>query len=134
MQRPLDYLYGSADLAAEHLREKQRHGSLSAARCWSLAPELAGSDPVGETSQYGRRGRWLVSRSNSRWPGGTPPAAVVAVAPLATGVHRRAVVIRRPGRDGALHSLRSVTKALRKFEAEPHTLAVALRDELGESG
>ncbi len=32
------------------------------------------------------------------------------------------------------HSLRSVTKALRKFETEPHGLALALSDELGETG
>ena len=123
-------LYGSADLAAEHLRKSKTWVSQRRALL-SLAPDLQEATRRGDLAI--REARTLarvpleqqVARWNAAGRGGGRGSG--------DGSSQQGSGDRSPGRDGA-HSLRSVTKALRKFEDEPHTLAVALRDELGESG
>jgi len=120
-------LYGSADLAAKHLRKSK--GWVSQRRALlDLKPEL---------QEALRRGDLAIREARS-----------LARVPLEQQVARwNAAQGPKPERDtdrgsggptsGSArppHSLRSVTKALRKFDTEPHTLALALLDELGETG
>jgi ParB family transcriptional regulator, chromosome partitioning protein len=126
-------LYGSADLAAEHLRKSKTWVSQRRALL-SLAPDLQEATRRGDLAI--REARTLarvpleqqVARWNAAGRGASPGRGT------GDGSSQQGSGDPSPGRDAGGHSLRSVTKALRNFESEPHTLAVALRDELGESG
>jgi ParB family chromosome partitioning protein len=132
VQRLVD-LYGSADLAADHLRKSKTWVSQRRALL-SLAPDLQEATRRGDLAI--REARTLarvpleqqVARWNAAGRGASPGRGT------GDGSSQQGSGDPSPGRDAGAHSLRSVTKALRNFESEPHTLAVALRDELGESG
>lgn len=123
-------LYGSADLAAEHLRKSKTWVSQRRALL-SLAPDLQEATRRGDLAIREARtlARVPLEQQVARWNAGrgANPGAGDGSSPQDRGDPS-------PGRDASSHSLRSVTKALRKFETEPHTLAAALREELGESG
>ena len=123
-------LYGSADLAAEHLRKSKTWVSQRRALL-SLAPDLQEATRRGDLAIREARtlARVPLEQQVARWNAGrgANPGAGDGSSPQGSGDPS-------PGRDASSHSLRSVTKALRKFETEPHTLAAALREELGESG
>lgn len=123
-------LYGSADLAAEHLRKSKTWVSQRRALL-SLAPDLQEATRRGDLAIREARNlaRVPLEQQVARWNAGrgANPGAGDGNSPQGSGDPS-------PGRDASSHSLRSVTKALRKFETEPQTLAVALREELGESG
>lgn len=125
--------FGSADAAAAHLHKSKTWVSQRRALL-KLAPEI---------QEATRKGDLAIREARS-----------LAQVPLEQQVARWNSVRRRgvddaddsqgssgPGerREHAGHAapaptLRTVTKAIRNFDAEPHALAVALRDELGESG
>ncbi|AOS90728.1 peptide transporter [Mycobacterium intracellulare subsp. chimaera] len=124
--------YGSADAAAEHLRKSKTWVSHRRALL-KLAPDL---------QEATRRGDLAIRE-----------ARTLAQVPLAQQVARWKAARGRPSEgantgneteDGNSDSaaqdepttppLRSVTRALRKFDADPRALAIALRDQLGEKG
>lgn len=124
--------YGSADAAAEHLRKSKTWVSHRRALL-KLAPDL---------QEATRRGDLAIreARSLAR----VPLEQQVARWNAASDRHRpRDDSNPEPGEGSADSSPRgeataphgrSVARALRKFETEPNALAVALRDQLGETG
>jgi ParB family transcriptional regulator, chromosome partitioning protein len=130
VQRLVD-LYGSADLAADHLRKSKTWVSQRRALL-SLAPDLQEATRRGDLAIREARtlARVPLEQQVAKWNAGrgAKPGRGDGDGSSPQGSGEPS-----PGRDGA-HSLRSVTKALRKFDSEPHTLASALHEELGESG
>lgn len=122
---------GSADAAAEHLHKSKTWVSHRRALL-NLAPEI---------QEATRRGDLAIREARS-----------LARVPLEQQVARWSSVRRRSGEDAgeqdsaaakngqhssgepAPPTLRAVTKAIRNFESEPHGLAIALRDQLGDAG
>jgi ParB family chromosome partitioning protein len=125
-------LYGSGDLAAEHLRKSKTWVSQRRALL-GLAPDLQEATRRGDLAIREARtlARVPLEQQVARWNAGrgASPERGAGEGGASQGSGDPS-----SGRDAGSHSLRSVTKALRKFESEPHTLAVALREELGESG
>lgn len=124
--------YGSADAAAEHLRKSKTWVSQRRALL-KLAPDL---------QEATRRGDLAIRE-----------ARALAQVPLAQQVARWNAARDRHGegagtRDEAAETnsgstsnggpaappLRAVTRAVRRFDTDPTALAVALRDQLGDSG
>lgn len=124
-------LYGSADLAADHLRKSKTWVSQRRALL-SLAPDLQEATRRGDLAIREARtlARVPLEQQVAKWNAGR--GAKPGRGDRDGNSHQGSGEP-SPVRDGA-HSLRSVTKALRKFESEPHTLASALHEELGESG
>jgi ParB family transcriptional regulator, chromosome partitioning protein len=124
--------YGSADAAADHLRKSKTWVSHRRALL-NLAPDLQeatrrGDLAIGEARSLARVpleqqvARWNAARDRHRPdadPNRQPGEGSGESAPR--------------GESTAPHG-RSVTRALRKFDTEPNALAVALRDQLGETG
>jgi ParB family chromosome partitioning protein len=131
VQRLVD-LYGSADLAADHLRKSKTWVSQRRALL-GLAPDLQEATRRGDLAIREARtlARVPLEQQVAKWNAGRGAnpgrGDGDGSSPQGSGDPS-------PGRGATSHSLRSVTKALRKFETEPHTLASALREELGESG
>lgn len=117
--------YGSADAAAEHLRKTK--GWVSQRRALlNLAPELQEATRRGDLAIREARSlaRVPMERQVARWR-----AALDDREPgrgTATGGARS-------GAASAIH-LRAVTRALKNFDTDPHALAIALHDHLGEVG
>jgi len=124
-------LYGSADQAAEHLRKSKTWVSHRRALL-GLAPSLQEATRRGDLAIREARSlaRVPLEQQVAKWNAGRAPGA----GPEGSGPRQGSDAAPPAERDTASHSLRSVTKALRKFDTEPHTLAIALRDELGETG
>jgi ParB family transcriptional regulator, chromosome partitioning protein len=123
--------YGSADAAADHLRKSKTWVSHRRALL-KLAPDLQEATRRGDLAIREARSlarvpleqqvaRWNAARDRHR-PGDADGEPGEGSAESASR-----------GQSSAPHA-RSVTRALRKFDAEPNALAVALRDQLGETG
>jgi ParB family transcriptional regulator, chromosome partitioning protein len=125
-------LYGSADLAADHLRKSKTWVSQRRALL-GLAPDLQEATRRGDLAIREARtlARVPLEQQVARWNAGRSASPGRGAD---EGSPQRGSGDQSPGRDSGSHSLRTVTKALRKFESEPHTLASALHEELGESG
>lgn len=121
--------FGSADAAAEHLKKSK--GWVSQRRALlNLAPELQEAMRRGDLAVREARSlarvpmekqvaRWQSAtedRDRDRGSGATEPPKA------------------EPSGDETGLPVRAVTKALRRFDAEPRGLAVALREYLGEAG
>ena len=124
-------LYGSADQAAEHLKKSKTWVSHRRALL-SLAPDLQEATRRGDLAIREARSlaRVPLEQQVAKWNAGRAPGS----GPEDSGSRQGSSDAPAGERGDAAHSLRSVTKALRKFDTEPHTLAIALRDELGETG
>jgi ParB family transcriptional regulator, chromosome partitioning protein len=124
-------LYGSADQAAEHLKKSKTWVSQRRALL-ALAPDLQEATRRGDLAIREARSlaRVPLEQQVAKWNAGRAPGA----GPEGSGPRQGSGDAPPAERDTATHSLRSVTKALRKFDTEPHILAIALRDELGETG
>lgn len=124
------------DLASELGSGDQAAGYLAKSKGWvSQRRALLGLSP--ELQEALRRGDLAIrdARSLAR----VPLEQQVARWNTARNLKDEADANRGSGastsdRSGAQHSLRSVTRALRKFESDPQELARALLDELGEAG
>lgn len=117
-------LYGSGDLAAQHLRKSK--GWVSQRRALlSLQPELQEALRRGDLAIREARSlaRVPLEEQVAKWNGRHNDKPDKGSGAAGAG-----------DRTNPTHSLRSVTKALRKFDTEPHGLALALLDELGEGG
>ncbi|WP_036445795.1 ParB/RepB/Spo0J family partition protein [Mycobacterium kansasii] len=124
--------YGSADAAAEHLCKSKTWVSQRRALL-KLAPDLQEATRKGDLAIREARSlarvpleqqvaRWTAARSRHKGDTHTESDA------------GRGSGDGTPAEDLGSPSRRSVTKALRKFDTEPHALAVALHDQLGEAG
>jgi len=118
---------GSADLAAKYLCKSK--GWVSQRRALlQLVPDLQEALRQGDLAIREARSlaRVPLEQQVARWNAARDPKPE-RDADQGSGA---------PASDSAsaAHSLRSVTKALRKFDSEPHSLALALLDELGEAG
>ena len=124
--------YGSADAAAEHLRKSKTWVSHRRALL-KLAPDLQEATRRGDLAI--REARTLAQ---------VPLAQQVARWKAARGRRSEGANTANETEDGNSDSaaqdeptappLRSVTRALRKFDADPSALAIALRDQLGDNG
>jgi ParB family transcriptional regulator, chromosome partitioning protein len=124
--------FGSADAAAEHLRKSKTWVSHRRALL-NLAPALQEATRRGDLAIREARSlarvpleqqvvRWNTARDRNKSNGAAKhEAGEGSGEPESRG-------------EPAVPPLRSVTRALRKFDAEPNALAVALRDQLGETG
>lgn len=127
-------LYASADLAADHLRKSKTWVSHRRALL-GLAPELQDALRRGDLAIREARSlaRVPLAQQVARWNAVNDPDAGRGKSAggrgSGEGDGEGAVAS-----DGGPRSLRSVTKAIRKFDTEPHALAAALHDELGEAG
>ncbi|WP_343709341.1 ParB N-terminal domain-containing protein [Mycobacterium sp.] len=123
-------LYGSADIAADHLRKSKTWVSQRRALL-GLAPDLQEATRRGDLAIREARNlaRVPLEQQVARWNAGR---GANSGGRADEGASEQGSAGRSSGRGG--HSLRSVTKALRKFDSEPHALAAALREELGETG
>ena len=124
--------FGSADAAADHLRKSKTWVSHRRALL-KLAPDLQEATRRGDLAIREARSlarvpleqqvvRWNAARDRHRPhadPDSEPGEGSAESAPKSEST--------------APHG-RSVTRALRKFDTEPNALAVALRDQLGETG
>lgn len=124
--------YGSADAAADHLRKSKTWVSHRRALL-KLAPDLQEATRRGDLAIREARSlarvpleqqvaRWSAARDRSRNrddANGEPGEGSAQSGPKSESV--------------APHG-RAVTRALRKFDAEPSALAVALHEHLGETG
>ena len=124
--------YGSADAAAEHLRKSKTWVSQRRALL-KLAPELQEATRRGELAIREARdlarvpleqqvSRWRNARADADGVIGEGPADDEA--PSGKG---------REERPSSTHA-RAVSRALRRFDSDPHTLAVALHGYLGDAG
>jgi ParB family chromosome partitioning protein len=124
--------YGSADAAADHLRKSKTWVSHRRALL-KLAPDLLEATRRGDLAIREARSlarvpfeqqvaRWNASRDRHR------------PRDDANGEPGEGSADSAPSGDSAAPQGRSVTRALRKFDTEPNALAVALRDQLGETG
>ena len=124
--------YGSADAAAEHLRKSKTWVSHRRALL-NLAPNLQEATRRGDLAIREARSlaRVPLEQQVARWNAArdrrTADADVDGKPGEGSGESP-------PRAQPASPSLRSVTKALRRFDTEPNALAVALRDQLGETG
>lgn len=132
VQRLVD-LYGSADLAADHLRKSKTWVSHRRALL-GLAPELQEALRSGDLAIREARSlaRVPLAQQVARWNAkNEPDPGVDSVAAERRG---SGVADAESGPDGTAPSLRPVTRAIRKFDTEPHALALALREALGATG
>lgn len=125
-------LYASADLAGEHLRKSKTWISQRRALL-KLAPDLQQALRRGDLAIREARdlARVPLEQQVARWNAARNPLPVEG---NASGDDQQGSDSSNTAGDSGSHSLRSVTRAIRKFDAEPRALALALRDELGESG
>lgn len=124
--------YGSADAAADHLRKSKTWVSHRRALL-KLAPDLQEATRRGDLAIREARAlaqvplaqqvaRWNAARGRQGDGAGTRDDATDTGSESATT-------------DGSTAPpLRAVTRAVRKFDTDPSALAVALRDQLGDSG
>ncbi|MCA4727137.1 ParB/RepB/Spo0J family partition protein [Mycolicibacterium fortuitum] len=121
--------FGSADAAADHLRKSKAWVSQRRALL-KLAPELQEEVRRGDLAVREARtlARIPMEKQVARWRSATdqPDGEQGSGATEPTGSEQDSEPVGPP--------VRAVTKALRKFEAEPRGLALALRDYLGEAG
>ena len=126
--------FGSADAAAEHLRKSKTWISHRRALL-NLAPALQEATRRGDLAIREARSlarvpleqqvaRWNAARDRDRSSSGAAEREEAGEGSAESD---------RRG-EPAAPPLRSVTRALRKFDTEPNALAVALRDQLGETG
>lgn len=124
--------YDSADAAAQHLRKSKTWVSHRRALL-KLAPDLQEATRRGDLAIREARSlarvpleqqvaRWNVARDRRR-------AGVDGNGGSGEGSAESA-----PSGEPSAPPVRSVTRALRKFDTEPNALAIALRDQLGETG
>lgn len=124
--------YGSADAAAEHLRKSKTWVSHRRALL-KLAPDLQEATRRGDLAIREARAlaqvplaqqvaRWNAARGRHGEGAGTRDETTATDSGSTTN-------------DGpTVPPLRAVTRAVRKFDTDPTALAVALRDQLGETG
>ena len=122
--------YGSADAAAEHLRKSKTWVSHRRALL-KLAPDLQQATRRGDLAIREARSlaRVPLEQQVARWNAARERAGADANGEAGEGSAESA-----PSGEPAARPLRSVTRALRKFDTEPNALAVALRDQLGDTG
>ena len=122
--------YGSADAAAEHLRKSKTWVSHRRALL-KLAPDLQEATRRGDLAIREARSlaRVPLEQQVARWNAARERAGADASREPGEGSAESA-----PSDEPTTRPLRSVTRALRKFDTEPNALAVALRDELGDTG
>ena len=124
--------YGNADAAAEHLRKSKTWVSHRRALL-KLTPDLQEATRRGDLAIREARSlarvpleqqvlRWNAARDRHR--GGADTNREPGEGSAESG----------PDRKPHAPALRSVTRAMRKFDTEPNALAVALHDQLGEIG
>jgi ParB family chromosome partitioning protein len=124
--------YGSADAAAGHLRKSKTWVSHRRALL-KLTPDLQEATRRGDLAIREARSlarvpleqqvvRWNAARDRHR--GGADTNREPGEGSAESG----------PDREPPAPPLRSVTRAMRKFDTEPNALAVALHDQLGETG
>ncbi|MDA3642189.1 ParB/RepB/Spo0J family partition protein [Mycobacterium xenopi] len=124
--------FGSADAAAEHLRKSKTWVSHRRALL-NLTPDLQEATRRGDLAIREARSlarvpleqqvaRWNATRDRNRRDGDSNRE-------VGKGSGQPA-----PASEASAPNLRSVTKALRKFDTEPNALAVALHEQLGETG
>ena len=124
--------YGNADAAAEHLRKSKTWVSHRRALL-KLTPDLQEATRRGDLAIREARSlarvpleqqvlRWNAARDRHR--GGADTNREPGEGSAESG----------PDRQPPAPPLRSVTRAMRKFDTEPNALAVALHDQLGEIG
>ncbi len=121
--------YGSADAAAQHLRKSK--GWVSQRRSLlSLAPELQEAMRRGDLAIREARAlaRVPVEKQVARWRTATEAGDENRGS---GGRERRDEA---PTGDDTAPGTRAVTRALRKFDSEPHGLAAALHEYLGDAG
>ena len=125
--------YGSADAAAEHLRKSKTWVSHRRALL-QLAPDLQAATRRGDLAirEAGTLARVPLEQQVARWSAAGERQRAGADAKRESGQGSAESAPRGGG--PATPPLRSVTRALRKFDTEPNALAVALRDQLGETG
>lgn len=125
--------FGSADAAAAHLHKSKTWVSHRRALL-KLAPEIQEATRRGDLAIREARSlaqvpleqqvaKWQSRRGRSAGDGDDLEGS--------GGVGEKR---ERPSPAATAPTLRSITKAIRNFDAEPHALAAALRDQLGESG
>ena len=124
--------YGSADAAAEHLRKSKTWVSHRRALL-KLAPDLQEATRRGDLAIREARtlaqvplaqqvARWNAARGRRRDGGNAANEAGEGDAGST------------PQNEPTAPSLRSVTRAVRNFDADPSALARVLRDQLGDTG
>nr|VTP01775.1 putative chromosome-partitioning protein ParB [Mycobacterium riyadhense] len=125
--------YGSADAAAEHLRKSKTWVSHRRALL-RLAPDLQEATRRGDLAIREARSlaRVPLEQQVARWSAARDRHKVDDRTHRESGEGRRGESTPRDEPSAA--PVRSVTRALRKFDSEPNALAVALCDQLGETG
>ncbi|AFM20658.1 putative transcriptional regulator (plasmid) [Mycolicibacterium chubuense NBB4] len=125
--------YGSADAAADHLRKSKTWISHRRALL-KLAPELQEATRRGELAIREARSlaRVPLEQQVTRWTAAArkndgPAADPAQDAGEGSGASPAE-------REHSAATLRAVTRAIRKFDTEPYALAIALRDQLGDTG
>lgn len=124
--------YGSADAAAEHLRKSKTWVSQRRALL-KLAPDLQEATRRGDLAIREARALAQVplEQQVARWNAASGRQGHDADKSDAVGERGS----ESSGHDGrGAPSLRAVTRAVRAFESDPAALAVALREQLGDSG
>ncbi|MBN3458395.1 ParB N-terminal domain-containing protein [Mycobacterium sp. DSM 3803] len=121
--------FGSADAAAEHLKKSKAWVSQRRALL-NLAPELQEAMRRGDLAVREARSlaRVPMEKQVARWRSATGDRDT----DRGSGAAEPRQGERSRDENGL--PVRAVTKALRKFDAEPRGLALALRDYLGEAG
>lgn len=127
--------YGSADAAADHLHKSKTWVSQRRALL-KLAPELQEATRRGDLAIREARdlARVPLEQQVARWknlqpnadPGGENTGGPPDEKTPSGGEER-------PGEASATHA-RAVSRALRRFDTDPHALAVALHGQLGDAG
>ncbi|TXH13611.1 MAG: peptide transporter [Gammaproteobacteria bacterium] len=122
--------FGSADAAAAHLHKSKTWVSHRRALL-KLAPEIQEATRRGDLAIREARSLAQVplEQQVARWNRRNVDGGEESRGSSETGEERE-----RSAGGPAAPPLRTVTKAIRNFDSEPHALALALRDQLGESG
>ena len=122
--------YGSADAAADHLRKSKTWVSQRRALL-KLAPALQEATRRGDLAIREARSlaRVPLEQQVTRWTAVTDRRGTEADRGKSGAEGNR-----NGGEEATTRTSRSISKALHKFDTAPDELAVALRDQLGDSG
>ncbi|KDE96852.1 peptide transporter [Mycolicibacterium aromaticivorans JS19b1 = JCM 16368] len=128
--------YGSADAAADHLHKSKTWVSQRRALL-KLAPELQEATRRGDLAIREARdlARVPLEQQVARWRSSQPESGSADKSGEGALTSEENQSDRREERGEASASqIRTVTRALRRFEADPHALAAALHSHLGDVG
>lgn len=129
--------YGSADAAADHLHKSKTWVSQRRALLKLAPPELQEATRRGDLAIREARdlARVPLEQQVARWRSSQPESGSADKSGEGALTSEENQSDRREERGEASASqIRTVTRALRRFEADPHALAAALHSHLGDVG